>query len=113
VLPDRLLEAGAAVDVISLYDTVREQLSEDRRSEIAAADYVTFTSSSTVRHFIEALGSVASFPAGARVVSIGPVTTEAGRSSGLNVDVEASRHDIDGLVEALVDDALARPEQTR
>ena len=46
-------------------------------------------------------------PAGARVVSIGPVTSETAREQGLTVDVEAERHDIDGLVDALVEDARA------
>jgi uroporphyrinogen III methyltransferase/synthase len=45
------------------------------------------------------------FPAGARVVSIGPVTSATAREHGLEVHVEAARHDIDGLVEALVADA--------
>ena len=55
----------------------------------------------------EALGD--RFPAGARVVSIGPVTSETVRAAGLEVDVEADRHDIDGLVEALLDDARGDP----
>ncbi len=44
-------------------------------------------------------------PAGARVVSIGPVTSATARELGLEVHVEAERHDIDGLVDALVEDA--------
>ena len=48
----------------------------------------------------EALGD--RFPAGARIVSIGPVTSETARAAGLEVDVEAERHDIDGLLEALL-----------
>ena len=64
--------------------------------------YVTFTSSSTVRFFLEAGGTI---PPGARVVSIGPVTSETARELGVRVDVEARRHDIDGLVEALLADA--------
>jgi hypothetical protein len=43
--------------------------------------------------------------AAARLVSIGPVTSDALRARGLEPDVEASRHDIDGLVEALLADA--------
>ena len=42
-------------------------------------------------------------PEGARVISIGPITSEAIREAGLAVDVEAERHDIDGLVGALLD----------
>jgi uroporphyrinogen III methyltransferase/synthase len=57
-----------------------------------------------VRFFLEGGGRV---PAGARVVSIGPVTSETAREQGLTVHVEAERHDIDGLVAALVEDARA------
>jgi uroporphyrinogen III methyltransferase/synthase len=67
------------------------------------ADYVTFTSSSTVRNFLDAVGD--RFPPRARVASIGPVTSEAAREAGLEVHVEAERHDPDGLVEALLADA--------
>jgi uroporphyrinogen-III synthase len=41
-------------------------------------------------------------------VSIGPVTSATLREHGLEPDVEATRHDVDGLVEALVADARAR-----
>jgi uroporphyrinogen III methyltransferase/synthase len=39
------------------------------------------------------------------VVSIGPVTSATAREHGLEVHVEAERHDIDGVVDALVEDA--------
>jgi uroporphyrinogen III methyltransferase/synthase len=42
---------------------------------------------------------------GTRVVSIGPVTSETARELGLPVHVEAERHDIPGLVCALLEDA--------
>jgi uroporphyrinogen III methyltransferase/synthase len=64
---------------------------------------VTFTSSSTVTRFLDAVGD--GMPNGARVVSIGPITSATARERGLEVHVEAQRHDVDGLVEALVDDA--------
>jgi uroporphyrinogen-III synthase len=64
---------------------------------------VTFTSSSTVRCFLEAAGG-APGPA-TRIVSIGPVTSAALREHGLEPHVEAQRHDIDGLLEALLADA--------
>ena len=103
VLPEALRARGASVDVLALYETVAEPLSESERAAARAANYVTFTSSSTVRFFFDAVG-----PApleGARLVSIGPVTSGALRERGLEPDVEASRHDIDGLLEALVADA--------
>jgi uroporphyrinogen III methyltransferase/synthase len=105
VLPDELREAGAEVQVLTLYETVREELGEEVRAAVAEADYVTFTSSSTVRNFLEALGTRDEFPRAARVVSIGPVTSATARELGLGVDVEAERHDVDGLVAALLEDA--------
>jgi uroporphyrinogen III methyltransferase / synthase len=103
VLPDGLRERGADVHVVALYDTVGEPLDESVADALAAADYVTFTSSSTVTRFLEAAGE--HVPNGARVVSIGPVTSATARERGLEVHVEAERHDIDGLIEALVADA--------
>jgi uroporphyrinogen III methyltransferase/synthase len=103
VLPAALAERGADVDVLALYDTVAESLDEEQLEAAASADYVTFTSSSTVRFFLESVDGA--FPAGARVVSIGPVTSATVRELGLEVHVEAERHDLDGLVDALVADA--------
>jgi uroporphyrinogen III methyltransferase/synthase len=81
---------------------VRERLSERTLEAVSRADFVTFTSSSTVRFFCEALGGPERFPPAARVVSIGPITSETARELGLQVHGEAARHDIDGLVEALL-----------
>jgi uroporphyrinogen III methyltransferase / synthase len=103
VLPEALAERGAQVDVVALYDTVAEPLAGDALDAAAQADYVTFTSSSTVRFFMEGIDG--HFPSAARVVSIGPVTTATAREHGLEVHVEAERHDVDGVVQALVEDA--------
>jgi len=102
VLPDALRERGAEVDVVALYETVRERPGEEEIEAAQSADYLTFTSSSTVTNLTEALGG--RFPSGGRIVSIGPITSETVRAAGLQVDVEAERHDVDGLLEALLDD---------
>jgi uroporphyrinogen III methyltransferase / synthase len=103
VLPNALRERGAQVDVVALYETVAERPEPEAVEAAQDADYVTFTSSSTVRNLLAAIGD--RFPSAARVVSIGPVTSGAARDAGLEVHVEASRHDPDGLVEALLADA--------
>jgi uroporphyrinogen III methyltransferase / synthase len=127
VLPDALRERGAEVDVVALYETVAEPLAAPAREQARTADYVTFTSSSTVRFFLQALreSSEASNRDGAgeedphendagalaphtRVVSIGPVTSATLREHGIEPHVQAERHDIDGLVAALLADAVAR-----
>jgi uroporphyrinogen III methyltransferase/synthase len=103
VLPEALRERGANIDVVALYETVREDPDPVAVEEALSADYVTFTSSSTVRNLLDAVGE--RFPREARIVSIGPVTSGAVREAGLEVHVEAERHDPGGLVEALVADA--------
>jgi uroporphyrinogen III methyltransferase/synthase len=103
VIPEHLSERGAEVDVVALYETVREEPSAEAIEAAQSADYVTFTSSSTVRNLTEALGE--RFPDAARIASIGPVTSEAAAKAGLEVHVEAERHDVGGLVAALLEDA--------
>jgi uroporphyrinogen III methyltransferase / synthase len=103
VLPDALKERGANVDVVAVYETVREAPDEAAIKAAEDADYVTFTSSSTVTNLREALGE--RFPTRARIVSIGPITSATVREEGLEVAVEAERHDVDGLLTALLADA--------
>ena len=105
ILPDALRERGAEVDVVALYETMRETPEPESIEAAQAANYVTFTSSSTVRNLTEALGD--RFPTAARIISIGPITSEAARAAGLEVAVEADRHDVDGLITALLADAGA------
>jgi uroporphyrinogen III methyltransferase/synthase len=106
VLPDALRRRGAEVDVIALYETVPEPLHQTDLEQVERADYVTFTSSSTVRFFLSSAGE--RFNSWTRLISIGPVTSAALRDRGMEPHVEASRHDIEGLVEALVRDAEQR-----
>ena len=101
VLPDALLERGAEVDILVLYETVAEPLDEATARAAAGADYLTFTSASTVRFFLAAAGSLA----GPRIASIGPATSAALREAGVEPDLEADPHTPDGLVAALVADA--------
>jgi uroporphyrinogen III methyltransferase / synthase len=121
VLPDALRARGAEVDVLALYETVAEPLSERALAQARAADYITFTSSSTVRFFLQAArdggernagstGSDTPLSPTTRIASIGPVTSATLREHGLEPHVEAQRHDIDGLVDALLADTFARQE---
>jgi uroporphyrinogen III methyltransferase / synthase len=101
VLPDALRERGAGVEVLVLYETVAEPLDAETAAAAASADYVTFTSASTVRFFLAAAGSLD----GPRIASIGPATSAALREAGLEPDIEADPHTPAGLVTALVVDA--------
>ena len=101
VLPDALRERGAEVDVVALYETVAEPLDDGAREAATAADYLLFTSASSVRFFHDAAGTLD----GPRLVSIGPATSAELRARGAEPDLEADPHTPDGLVEALLADA--------
>ncbi len=115
VLPQALRELGVEVDVLDLYDTIAEPLSAEALAQARAADYITFTSSSTVRHFLGAIAATTSGDSAdsaperpavdARIVSIGPATSATLREHGLEPQVEAERHDIAGIIDALLGDA--------
>jgi uroporphyrinogen III methyltransferase/synthase len=101
VLPRQLSSLGAIVDEGFAYRTVpetRDMSGARRRFLDEGADLVTFTSSSTVENF---LALHLPWPKGMLVASIGPVTSKTARDHGLKIDIEARRHDIDGLVEAI------------
>jgi uroporphyrinogen III methyltransferase / synthase len=102
VLPDRLRVAGAEVEVLPIYRTVLpEETAARLREELGRpVDAVTFTSSSTVAHFREAL-SGAAFPEGAVAACIGPVTARAARAAGYPVAVVAGEYTTAGLAAAL------------
>jgi uroporphyrinogen III methyltransferase / synthase len=108
VIPDALRARGAQVDVLALYETVAEPLSPQALTAARQADYITFTSSSTVRFFLEAASGSAGLSAETRIVSIGPVTSETLREHGLEPHVETEDHDVDGVIQALLADVATR-----
>ncbi len=101
VIFEGLNALGAIVDECVAYKTVPE--TEDPtgaagRLKEDGADLITFTSSSTVEHFL-ALGLP--WPEGCVAGSIGPVTSETLRKHGIEPAFEAKQHDIPGLVAAI------------
>jgi hydroxymethylbilane synthase len=101
VLPEQLRSRGAQVDVLETYCAVPPS---DVRPRLAAClpevDMVTFTSSSTVRHFVDALPGP--LPERVRVACIGPITAQTARELGLRVDIIAQEYTTRGLVDAIV-----------
>lgn len=106
ILPETLALMGAIVDNVVAYSTIRgdgESALLREMLEEGMIHYVTFTSSSTVRNFVELLGAdrIQKLLENVRLVSIGPITSEAARDLGLTIDMEASEYTIDGLVDVL------------
>lgn len=104
-LPEALFKAGASVDALTAYITELER--EAGRPGLAklradGAQFITFTSGSTVRAFLELFGSAAAAAnLRARWISIGPQTSAAIREAGFPVHAEAAPHTVAGLVEAV------------
>jgi uroporphyrinogen III methyltransferase / synthase len=101
VLPKELSKLGAIVDQGFAYRTTaetRDFTGARGRFLEEGADLITFTSSSTVENF---LALALPWPERMQVASIGPITSATARARGLQVAVEARRHDIPGLIEAI------------
>jgi uroporphyrinogen III methyltransferase/synthase len=96
ILPSELARRGAHVDVWEVYRTVAPPNIVLRNKP----DWITFTSSSTVSNFIDAVGG-ASALAGVRVASIGPITSATLRGYGIEPTVEAEAYTVEGIVEAI------------
>ena len=103
ILPEKLREMGAEVDVVSAYRTVCAAADgEALTSELneGRIDMVTFTSSSTVKNLVNIIGS-ADVLNGVKTACIGPVTADTAKSLGIEPDIIAKEYTIDGLVEAI------------
>ena len=98
VVPDGLRSRGWVVDVVDAYRTVPVERESVEPSQWSGAAAVTFTSSSTVRRWVELFGAHSRPPL---VVCIGPVTADTARQEGLEVDVVSEVHTAEGMVDAL------------
>ena len=106
-LPRAFEELGAIVDDIAIYSTVAE--TEDPANAGAellehGADWVTFTSGSTVEHFharFDLPELARKFPH-LKLASIGPETSKAIRTLGLTPALQAKVHTTDGLLAELL-----------
>jgi len=100
-----LINEGALVDTVVAYRTVAAPASADvtRQIESGFVDAVTFTSSSTVRAFLQMLGGATDVLRGITLACIGPITAQTLRDAGLEPSVVAQTYTVSGLVEALRD----------
>jgi len=104
VLPDALRNLGYGVDVIPLYRTISGNPDTAALLDAFRAgrvDAVTFSSSSTVERFLEALSGSGIEPASIPGVAIGPVTADTCREHGVRLIGMAAEHTIPGLVAKL------------
>jgi uroporphyrinogen III methyltransferase/synthase len=101
LVPNELARRGARVEVVEAYRTVApEHLAEQAREILASRpDCITFTSSSTVRNLVEAVGTGAL--RGIPAASIGPITTQTAHDLGIEIAAQAKVFNVEGLVAAI------------
>ncbi|MCD6364502.1 MAG: uroporphyrinogen-III C-methyltransferase [Planctomycetes bacterium] len=105
-LIEGLAARGAVVREVAAYRTVADcRGAADVAERLAGGriHWITFTSPSTVKNFFEAVEASLVRSSGARIASIGPVTSAALEPLGFHADAEALSHTIDGLVEAVLE----------
>ncbi|MGD9726580.1 MAG: uroporphyrinogen-III C-methyltransferase [Nitrospiraceae bacterium] len=107
ILPDQLRAAGASVDVVPVYQTIRPDAQTARLAELftnQSIDMITFTSSSTVTNFVELFGGrepMRRVVGETQVACIGPITAATAREHGINTTVMPGENTVPALTEAI------------
>ena len=108
ILPEQLRNMGANVDVVPVYRTIAPtaDLSDLKEQlESGSIDVVTFTSSSTVRNFVDMIGGSGEarrLGTKTTIACIGPITAQTAEESGLSVAITATDNTVPALAQAIV-----------
>ena len=109
VLPEQLTKMGALVDVVEAYRTVRPDREKNDLVDMfekGEIDMVTFTSSSTVKNFMEMFEDQGELfkkgLKGVAVACIGPITARTAEEKGLSVSLFPSEYTIEALTGEIV-----------
>ncbi len=109
ILPQKLKELGAKVDVVATYETILPKHKKKDIDEIinklkkGEINIVTFTSSSTARNFFELIGKRKTIYTKTRFACIGPITADTVKSFGFKSDIVAEKYTIEGLAQGIID----------
>lgn len=111
ILPETLRGAGAQVTVAPVYENCpAEGDKESLKEELAngGVEMITFTSSSTVRNFLEMVDvgnqqELHKMLSGVKIAAIGPITAKTITDNGLQVDIQPDEYTITGLIHSIVD----------
>ncbi len=107
VLPKGLKKMGAAVDIVEAYRTIKPRGGTRRLNKILTegnVDVITFTSSSTVNHFVDLLKreDLKKVLKGVVIACIGPVTAKTARERGMKVAIQPDEYTVPALTQAIV-----------
>ena len=119
VLPEQLAKMGVEIDVVEAYRTVKPDRDKDSLLalfEKGEIDMVTFTSSSTVKNFMEMFEDsgelIKKWMKRVAVACIGPITAKTAEEIGLSVSLVPSAYTIEALMEEIVD-FFSQPQPPR
>lgn len=106
ILPNGLREMGAEVDVVEVYRTAKPRGGSKRLKQLLTngnLDVITFTSSSTVNHFVDLLKEedLNRILKGIIIASIGPITSQTAKKWGMRVQIQPKQYTIPGLTQAI------------
>ncbi len=105
--PDHLTSMGAAVTDSAVYTVRSRKINTHETAALkeqlisGCIDWLTFTSTSTVKAFLDAVSLDDVKNSRIRIASIGPATTAYLNTIGLPPTVEARVHTIEGIIEAM------------
>jgi uroporphyrinogen III methyltransferase / synthase len=108
ILPEQLRRMDAEVDVIAVYRTIAPAADLSRLMELIEAgkiDVVTFTSSSTVRNFVDMIGGrdqARRLGSKTTIGCIGPITAQTAEQYGLTVTIMPPENTVPALAQAIV-----------
>lgn len=105
ILPEKLRELGARVDVVPAYQTLvgdADGLMIEEKLRSGEIDLITFTSSSTVTNLLGLLSESGKKLVGSvKTACIGPITGKTCLDHGIEPTIMAEEYTIKGLVEAI------------
>jgi uroporphyrinogen III methyltransferase/synthase len=118
LLPRGLRKMGAEVDVVEAYRTIKPHGGTKRLIKLLTngeIDVITFTSSSTVNHFVEILKkeNLKKLLKGITIACIGPITTQTAKRWGMKVHIQPKQYTIPALTQAIVNYFAPYPSQRR
>jgi hydroxymethylbilane synthase len=113
VIRPAMEKIGVYVEVVEAYQTVTPSAKAENVARLfrgPGADYIIFTSPSTVENLAAILETdhLAPYLTKTRVACIGPVTAEAARLHGLTVHIQPDEHTGKAIVAAIVADCAGK-----
>jgi uroporphyrinogen III methyltransferase/synthase len=107
VLPEKIIELGGEIDVVTAYRAVRPEVHGKRLKRFLKEGKIsiaTFTSAATFNNFISMLDEdVNDLLKGVSIAAIGPVTARAVEKAGFSVDIMPEEATVEALASRIID----------